>query len=936
MKQVITFIATILAISTINAQTQITPRYSTDSRINASVMKGDTLIVAGDFSNVGLYTGGGCVVTTNSDKPNLSFPKINGNITASSSDGNGGFYIAGNFTKESELDTTYTKLRIEHVLANNAYDPNFSIDVSGSLIRQLLFYNDNLYVGGVLLDSINHQKVYDFAGINTNTKQIINWIPKVKADGTYGVDVLKINPTNSTLYIAGNFDSVGGLYRNKLAAIEINTGNIKPWNYGSNLPSTEYFSKCYDLAFYKNKIIVSGPLGLTGIPTYHACVLVDTIIGSNSQYLFNSVGLFGGSLNAVYWGADGRKIAVSGDTLFASFNGTFDTRITAFNLLNNTYLWSKFFNMIAEPVSMQVKDGALYVVGNNLSEIYTTNQDNQSISNLEKRTKNVVKLNTANGSLLNWFPDPVGIVYNDVWTMSFSGENIFLGGRFSHLNGLERNGIFMLNTGTDEVLPFNLNLDYYSKDIKAIKLIDSTVYIAGDFQKINGQSISSTALAFNVNTGQLLNWFPTYLGYGVSCIDANSKYLFIGGSYLVAEPSGGLDRKSLFAIDRQTAAISGWNPQFKGSTFINAMHITDNKLYLSGTFDSIVGQARNGFAVFDTSFNLQNLNIPNSINAYSINQITSKDSLIWLGTSFGNGLYGISKTSGSVIHNLPISFPYSVSTASMVFKGRYLIAVGNISKYGSNCKHILLYDYISKSIVPSSVFCNTFNGSNHYLNAVSFAGDDMYLGGQFQFMNYKSNATNFERIRFPAGFFNNPILPLTLLNFSATQQEKSILLNWTTANQINTSHFNIQRSTNGREFGTIGNVNSIGNGSYQFNDKEFPNTKIIYYRLQIVDKDGSIQYSNIQTINIKASSNNFIIYPNPSKGNFSIYITPTIQGRNTIKVFDIVGKLVTHQTLENTSIATFSNNFNNGIYSVQITNNTTGKTETQKLIINKN
>ena len=80
-----------------------------------------------------------------------------------------------------------------------------------------------------------------------------------------------------------------------------------------------------------------------------------------------------------------------------------------------------------------------------------------------------------------------------------------------------------------------------------------------------------------------------------------------------------------------------------------------------------------------------------------------------------------------------------------------------------------------------------------------------------------------------------------------------MLLNWQTTNEIDVSHFNIQRSINGKNFTTIGKINASC-CKYYFTDDKLPMTTdklTLYYRLEIVDKDGSKQYSYVMVVNLK-------------------------------------------------------------------------------------
>lgn len=116
----------------VHSQTALPISYSPDGPISSIITKGDTLIVGGDFRHVGKYTGGGALLSPNSDDPILSFPKINGTILSSSPDGNGGFYVYGSFYKESE-NPSLAHSRIEHILADYTFEANFSITTNDNI-----------------------------------------------------------------------------------------------------------------------------------------------------------------------------------------------------------------------------------------------------------------------------------------------------------------------------------------------------------------------------------------------------------------------------------------------------------------------------------------------------------------------------------------------------------------------------------------------------------------------------------------------------------------------------------------------------------------------------------------------------------------------------------------------------------------------------------
>jgi hypothetical protein len=101
----------------------------------------------------------------------------------------------------------------------------------------------------------------------------------------------------------------------------------------------------------------------------------------------------------------------------------------------------------------------------------------------------------------------------------------------------------------------------------------------------------------------------------------------------------------------------------------------------------------------------------------------------------------------------------------------------------------------------------------------------------------------------------NP-LPLELLSFSGYKSATDNVLYWSMNQEINSDHYEIERSLNGTSYTKIGSINAAGNVStktnYSYSDKNVT-TGINYYRIKLVDIDGSYQYS--KAIAIKRNSN---------------------------------------------------------------------------------
>lgn len=136
-------------------------------------------------------------------------------------------------------------------------------------------------------------------------------------------------------------------------------------------------------------------------------------------------------------------------------------------------------------------------------------------------------------------------------------------------------------------------------------------------------------------------------------------------------------------------------------------------------------------------------------------------------------------------------------------------------------------------------------------------------------------------------------LPVEFLNFTATNIEnRQVKLKWSTATEINNDYFTVERSENGYDFESIGEVAGAGNSAfilhYEFDDME-PLNGISYYRIKQTDFDGKFDYSIIRSVNIR-KDNTIVLYPNPASGNF--INLKGIEGKHNIEIYNAIGSIV--------------------------------------------
>ena len=141
------------------------------------------------------------------------------------------------------------------------------------------------------------------------------------------------------------------------------------------------------------------------------------------------------------------------------------------------------------------------------------------------------------------------------------------------------------------------------------------------------------------------------------------------------------------------------------------------------------------------------------------------------------------------------------------------------------------------------------------------------------------------------------VVPLELTRFSGQQQDDVIKLNWTTANEINTSHFEVERSTDGTSFQKIGSVlsksiSSSTDTDYDLTDMS-PAKGMNFYRLKQVDKDGQYKYSAIVPVIFNYSIvKELKVAPNPVISQLNMVVTVSESASLVCKIYTAEGRQV--------------------------------------------
>lgn len=180
------------------------------------------------------------------------------------------------------------------------------------------------------------------------------------------------------------------------------------------------------------------------------------------------------------------------------------------------------------------------------------------------------------------------------------------------------------------------------------------------------------------------------------------------------------------------------------------------------------------------------------------------------------------------------------------------------------------------------------------------------------------------------GFSMYSTLPVELLSFDAGIQENSVVLDWSTASEVNSDYFTVERSQDGINFTEFSKVSCTGNSAFQNNYSTVdvsPYEGTSYYRLKQTDFDGAIKFSEIKTVNMHTYSE-FEVYPNP--GNSLITIRSKGMAKTNLRIINSVGEIVQMPFVDAEETSLDISNLPNGIYFISL--NVGGKNLTKRFM----
>ena len=452
------------------------------------------------------------------------------------------------------------------------------------------------------------------------------------------------------------------------------------------------------------------------------------------------------------------------------------------------------------------------------------------------------------------------------------------------------------------------------------KTMEGNISVAGDLTIDPGTTLDVTTSNYNITLTK--NWVNN------GTFNAqNGSVTFNGNSLQSIGGSTSTTFKNLTINNSQDVALA--NNQVVSST----LTISSGKLIIAPGY---VMNITSGNAVSGSSFN------SNKMIETQVNTSTGAKGYLRIGNITGSMTFPV----GTSANYMPATVtPISTSDFSVnVFPGATANGMPNGTAFTTTAKKKIvdaIWNVERNSGTgattlqvawPASLKGTTFSGlANGSIGLSHFDGTywDPAFGNGSQTNNTatRTGITSFSP--FGAGETNTP-LPLRFDVIKVYQKNNGNQVDWSSLTEVNVSHYEIERSTDGQRFSTVSQKPAIGNNSdkasYGWLDMSVPGG-VVYYRIKAVDLDGKLNYSSIVRTNKYTESQDLLLFPNPVKDKVVSFELSNIEkGNYDILVIDRNGSQVQNTSFNHYggSIShTFSlpAGISSGIYNLRISGN---------------
>jgi len=527
-----------------------------------NIVAGDSYsVIRGGFDGVGPYQGSGAVINSVTGAHDTAYPIFHFGSGDIISDGSGGWYI----TSFSDINGEPTGIPV-HIKADKTIDENMFPKANGT-VSLLALDGNTLYIAGSFtqIDGTPRNRL---AAFDITTRTLLPW-----DTGINSINFLdKLTVSGGIVYVGGQFTSIGGAPRKNIAAIDGTTGVVTAWN-----PTADGINASVsDILVSGSLVYLSGYFSTIGGTSRRSLAAIDITTGVATSWNPNPTGIGFGSGSVV------EAMLISGSTMymggtFTKVGGTDREYLAAVDISTGLLTsWDPNFD-----------DSRVYTLALSGTTLYAGGTFS-TVNGLPN--KYLVAVSTVDGTLQSWNPDPNAYVLN----MALSGTSLFVTGDYFQINWPDANNFAVVDNTTGDI--YLADLDLGGGTIDYAMTSGNTLYVSGSFTQVNGQSRQGLA-AVDITTGTVLPWSPTTDNL-VSAISVNGTSVYLGGNF---SDVNGDSRNGLAAVDATTGNTLSWNAGVTINGEVKTLYATTDQLYIGGDFTDVNGLARNRVASFNLS-----------------------------------------------------------------------------------------------------------------------------------------------------------------------------------------------------------------------------------------------------------------------------------------------------------------------------------------------
>jgi hypothetical protein len=428
-----------------------------------------------------------------------------------------------------------------------------------------------------------------------------------------------------------------------------------------------------------------------------------------------------------------------------------------------------------------------------------------------------------------------------------------------------------------------------------------------DFYALSGMGVATSKTASAVR-GIFCSGGASYVIngnniYDLSCTGGPSNTTATGcQGIVISAGSGTLSNNKIYGLRNTTANIAGqingiYNTGANWNIYNNAISLgynADSSVIITGLLNSTTGISNvfyNTISINGTYAGTKTMQTSVALNRTTSATTNVRNNILSNTRTGYNSNYAIANTNATPETGWSANYNDLFSTNPLQI-GLWNTTATNLATWKSTS----IYDTSSVSVIPAFVNDSNLQLKSPSLGNFSFAGRP--LAG---YPTDIEGSTRHTVYPYKGAYENiaNP-LPVKLLNINAKPLNKDVYVLWSTASEINSKGFIVERSFDKKDFDYAGSVKASRNSnkklSYNFNDIGILSTttsNIIYYRLKMVDQNGSFEYSNIVVVTIdKPEINQVNVSPNPFSTDLNITVLATSNGTASVAVYDISGAKV--------------------------------------------